>query len=182
MTTSYLETELLTATPQKLRYLLICGAMRFARETVAGWERGDQEAAGEALIRCRRIIAELMGSIRPETSQTAQAVLGLYAFLFRHLTEAQLHRDAGRIHDVVRVLEEEGETWRLVCEQFPEAPTSQELAAQKPAEVTAGDRPAILGPDTGRSHIKFDSSSMSGPPLPKTSEANRSASGFQWNA
>ena len=42
---SYLETQIRTATPQKLQLMLIEGAQRFANETVRHWESDDAEAA-----------------------------------------------------------------------------------------------------------------------------------------
>ena len=59
----YLETEINTATPQKLRLMLIAGALRHARRTLGLWEEGNFEAALESLIRCRDIVAELLNRL-----------------------------------------------------------------------------------------------------------------------
>ena len=143
---SYLESQVMTATPQKLRLMLIEGAIRFARQTLHHWEQGDNEQALETIIRCRTIVSELLASIRPEESGLTKRVGGLYVFIFRHLTEAQLRRDAGHVEEAIRVLEAEQETWRLVCEQMPEAPQPISQDPTAPAEILA---PRVVDFDGG---------------------------------
>src|SRR4029077_15222578 len=112
----YLESQIMTATPQKLRLLLIEGAIRYAHQTMELWERGQHEPALESLIRCRSIVGELLSGVRVEYSDLTRKVAGVYLFLFRCLTEAQLKRDFERVQDTIRVLEIERETWQMVCE------------------------------------------------------------------
>jgi flagellar protein FliS len=132
---SYLEAQVMTATPQKLRLMLIEAAIRFARRTLLLWEEGDNEQALETIIRCRQVVSELLASIRIDDSALTRHVSSLYVFIFRHLTEAQLRRDASHVEEAIRVLEVEHETWRLVCEQMPEAPMAQDPSAT--AEILA---------------------------------------------
>ena len=61
---AYIEDQILTATPQKLRLMLIEGAIRFAKRTLLHWENRDNEQALESIIRCRNIVSELLSSIR----------------------------------------------------------------------------------------------------------------------
>jgi flagellar protein FliS len=133
---SYLEAQILTATPQKLRLLLIEGALRFARQALRNWEQADNEHACDAIARCRGIISELLASIRPDSSELTQRVTGLYLFLFRQLTEAQLRRQVNLVEEVIQILEIEHETWRQVCDQMPLAPISP-AAASAPQEILA---------------------------------------------
>ena len=69
----------------------------------------------------------------------------LYLFVFQHLTEAQLRRDAKMVEEAIGVLEIERGTWRQLCEEMPQAPvpTAEHLAAG-PQEIIA---PAIAYPD-----------------------------------
>jgi len=131
----YLESQVMTATPQKLRLMLIEGAIRFARQSIGLWERGENEKAIEALGRCRGIISELLSGIRPDESALTRQVAGVYLFLFRTLTEAQLRRDSKKVEDTISVLEVERETWRLVCEKLPEVPVPSGSSERLPKTV-----------------------------------------------
>jgi flagellar protein FliS len=142
---SYLENEVLTATPQKLRLLLIEGAIRFAQAAIRHWEERRNDEACEAIIRCRNIVTELFSVINEKAFAPAAQVYDLYLFLFGELTEAQRHRDAGQVRGVLRVLETERETWRLVCAQLPESPVPPHHF--QPKEITA---PAFPAEATGR--------------------------------
>lgn len=131
---AYLETQVLTATPQRLRLMLIEGAIRYADQTARFLQDGSDERALESLIRCRDFISELIAGIRPDASSLAKKVLGLYTFLFQALTEAQLSRDAQKLAHVRRVLESERDTWQQLCQQLPDAPLAE---AAESAEIVA---------------------------------------------
>jgi flagellar protein FliS len=118
----YLETQITTATPQRLRLLLVEGAIRFARQTQDQWRTEQDEAALESLIRCRDIVSELIAGVHPDESPLTRQVTALYGYLFSALTEARQTRDATLLAAVIRVLDEERETWRQVCEQLPDRP------------------------------------------------------------
>jgi flagellar secretion chaperone FliS len=137
---AYLEAQILTATPQKLRLMLIDAALRQARTAQAAILEERLEDAYEAGSRCRRVITELISSIRPDNSELVTRVTTLYVYLFQTVTEAQLRRDGNKYDDVIKVLEMEQETWRQVCEKLPEAPRENSAA---PCEITAGSLPAI---------------------------------------
>ena len=111
---AYLDTRVSTATPQRLRLMLIEAALREAEQTARHWDEQQPEPALETLIRCRGLISELIAGIRPDASPLAQKVLGLYVFLFQVVTEAQLSRDRQKLAIVRRVLASERETWQQV--------------------------------------------------------------------
>ena len=136
---AYLETQILTASPQRLRLMLIEGAIRQANLTADHWLAGRDEEALEALIRCRAIISELIAGVKGEESPLARKVVGVYLFLFTTLTEAQLTRDSAKLTSAVRVLEEERQTWTEICRQ---------LADGQPA-AARDSRPHIASPLPG---------------------------------
>ncbi|MGE0760780.1 MAG: flagellar export chaperone FliS [Pirellulaceae bacterium] len=118
----YLEAQIMSATPQKLRLMLIEGAIRFARRAVERWDRHENELAMESLNRCRSIVSELLAGIRVDHTELTRKVAGIYMYLFRTITEGQLRHDRQKIRDVISVLEVERDTWQAVCEQMPMAP------------------------------------------------------------
>jgi flagellar protein FliS len=137
----YLEMQVSTATPQRLRLMLIDGALRQARRTADSWCEGQFDTALEALIRCREIVGELIAGIDKDASPLASQVASVYVFLFALLTEVQQTRDEHQLAAIIRVLEEERETWRQLCEQVPDRLTPTASAAFAPREELA---PAIV--------------------------------------
>ena len=172
---SYLESEVLTATPQRLRLMLLDGAIRFARQTLAHWEVDYADAAAQSLMRCRAIVTELLAGVRGNRAscehlvnhlrrakplsaaqreldvealyEAARNTAGIYVFLFRELTAAQMDCDARKVTGAIRVLEVERETTRLLCEQQADAPELDAPLPDAPQEITAANaeqRPAPI--------------------------------------
>jgi flagellar protein FliS len=136
---TYLETQVTTATPQRLRLMLIEGAIRLARQTADSWRERRAGDALESLIRCRSFITELISGIREGSSPLADKVLGIYMFIFQELTYAQQDQDAARMEGVIQVLEEERITWQEVCMTLTERP--EETSSHLSQEIVA---PAYL--------------------------------------
>lgn len=148
---TYLESQVRTATPQRLRLMLIDGALRFARQALALWDDPHREVAvRDAIGRCRDIVHELYAAIRVDQCPAGPTVKAVYLFLYQQVAAASLTRDSQKLRDTVRVLEEERETWRQVCEQMPEAPARDGGAACR--EVTARDLPPLTNPLAAPGH------------------------------
>ena len=120
----YLTTEVMTASPQKLRLMLIEAALRFAMRARQGWSENRGEEASEAMIRCQQIVCELLAGLNAEPGTQAEPsadpelirrIAGIYMFIYRSLIHAQLHRDEVKLGEAISVLEIERETWRQVC-------------------------------------------------------------------
>jgi flagellar protein FliS len=156
---AYLEAEVRTATPQRLRLMLIDGALRHARQSLAVWDDPQQRAVRyESLVRCREIVHELYATIRTDECAVAEAVKAIYRFLFQQLAAASLSDDVHKVRDVIGVLEEERETWRRLCAQMPDAPRRESTALGVGREITARDqapRPA-LGQDLPAPRFSFE--------------------------
>src|SRR5437870_11970742 len=103
---AYLETQITTATPQRLRLMLIEGALRRARAAQDAWAAGRMEEGKAAAGHCRDIITELIAGISPDKSPVAENMLGVYMFLLTTLIEVQFANDSRRLGDIIRVLEE----------------------------------------------------------------------------
>jgi flagellar protein FliS len=159
---AYLETQVLTATPQKLRLMLIDGAIRFARQALDCWDDADQVSGRiEALARCNEIVSELYSSIRVDASPVAEKVQDLYRFLLLQLAKVTQHYDASTLRDVLGVLESERETWRQLCEQMPERPAGHAAESGGSSEVTAAGMSAIPPQVPGTSTTAGSAGSLS---------------------
>ena len=120
---SYFETQVYTATPQKLQLMLVEGALRYGRQAADHWREGRIYEGGEALIGCQRIVTEMMRALRPELAPAlVENVSNVYGYVFRTLVEAGMHRDAGKLAEAMRLLEIERETWRQMCERLASRP------------------------------------------------------------
>src|SRR5437016_1726564 len=119
---AYLETQINTATPQRLRLMLIEGALRRALAAEVAFRDGRVEDGKAAAGHSRDIVAELIAGVSPGQSPLAGQVLGIYMFLLTTLVESQFTRDTQRLADVIRVLEEERQTWQALCDQMPDRP------------------------------------------------------------
>lgn len=139
---SYLETEVLTATPQKLQLMMINGAIRYAYQAQQLHDQGEKEAAWEKLLRSREIVALILSNIKPDGSQLMKDVAGIYMFLFQELTDLHAQDDYIRLDGVIKVLDEERQTWEELCRQVPEA---LERPSEQEREITSSDAEEIMG-------------------------------------
>lgn len=143
----YLEAQVRTATPQRLRLMLIEGALRFARQSLALWDDERQrEARFDALARCRNIVSELYATIKTEGFPVAAQVKAIYLFLFQQLANASLAKDPEKVRDVVGVLEAERETWQQLCEIMPEPPPHDPAVPLGCQEITTSQLPTLPAP------------------------------------
>jgi flagellar protein FliS len=116
---NYLATEVLTASPQKLQLMLIEGAIRFGQQARALWRQERDEEAGEAIIRCQQIVAQLLAGLRREQqTELVRQIAGVYVFIFNCLIAAHLNHDEQKLSEALDVLAEEQATWRAVCDKL----------------------------------------------------------------
>jgi len=137
---TYLETQINTATPQKLRLMLIEGAIRYAQQAINCWQEGRGEDGLSALLRCQAVVAELLGSVREDGTPLTRQVIDIYAFLALELNEAEMNVDPRRIAGVVRVLQEDRQTWQELCQQYTEAPQPAAMDIPQESEILAPRR------------------------------------------
>ena len=131
---TYFENQVFTATPQRLRLMLIDGALHYAHKASQHWEQGRIYEGGEAIIGCQRIVTELLRGLKHDVApDLVSKVASLYNFIFRTLVDAGFKHDRAKLAEAVSVLEIERETWRLVCEQLGSALEPSPSAAAKPA-------------------------------------------------
>jgi flagellar protein FliS len=145
---SYLETEVMTATPQKRHLMLIEAVIRLIHRVRQHWhaEQDEEEQAGQCLDRAQQIITELMSALNHEIdADLTRRVGALYLFVLRRLVDANLHRDEGKLDDALGVLEPQREAWQGVCEKLGSATAAQsdELAASVGGEEPGRQPPPI---------------------------------------
>jgi flagellar secretion chaperone FliS len=139
---AYFETQVLTATPQRLRLMLIDGALRFAHQAVECWDdQAKRVQRYTALARCNDIVFELFSTIKTDELPVAKTVKAIYEYLIREIAVASTAEDCGHVRNVIRVLEEERMTWQQLCELMPEPPVRDSAGPQGCREITARECP-----------------------------------------
>lgn len=156
----YLETQVWTATPQKLRLMLIEGGLRQAQMALEHASQGRHAESEAAFTRCREIVSALTEAIRDDGSPLMRGVLAIYTYLSQSLIEMQIQSDISGLAGVVQVLQEERQTWQELCQLMPEAPVASTSYLDGPEEVLAPKRVDSNSFSTG-----YFPSSVSSPPL-----------------
>ncbi|MCG8583707.1 MAG: flagellar protein FliS [Pirellulales bacterium] len=132
---AYLETKFLTASPQRLQFMLVDGAVKFAKQAGEHWLRHEYEQGGEAMDRCEAILTEILKNIRVEQWEIAQSIAALYLFLRNLAIDAHFHHDQEKLAKLVSILETERETWRVLCEQAGDEPAAKAAPESTPAPI-----------------------------------------------
>lgn len=115
-TNPYLEQDVLSASPAKLRLMLISRAEELCNLVEFLWQGGkDQEASGW-LLRVREILGELLGGVQDKTNPASKEVTDLYIFMLQLLTSAEQTSSSTKLAQLKSLLVIEKETWRQVNE------------------------------------------------------------------
>jgi flagellar protein FliS len=136
---AYLRTRVMSASPEELRLMLLDGAIKFATQGKDGLDRKDHEASYNGISQCRNIIFELLTTIRSDLApELADNVKSLYTFLYTHLLDASVEKDAAKVGEVIELLEYERETWVLLMQRLAEerAAGREPLPSRAPAAPT----------------------------------------------
>lgn len=146
---SYLETEVMTATPQKRHLMLIEAAIRLIHRARGHWhaEQDEEEQAGQCLARAQQIITELMSALNHEIdADLTRRVAGLYLFVFRSLVDAHLHRDEGKLDNALGVLKPQQEAWQGVCRKLGSTAAAKGDGATSLGREEPGRQPPPIPP------------------------------------
>lgn len=144
---AYLETQVLTASPEQLRLMLLDGAIKFARQGRDALARKDFEGSHHGLSRCRAILVELVSSMRPDVDPDLCAKMsGLYMFMHRELIEAGIEKSPQRVEKVIELIEFDRQTWVMLMEQLAaEKHTATRYAANAELAAQAAPPPGYAG-------------------------------------
>ena len=115
---SYRKTGVYTADPGKLVVMCYEGAidnLKIAKQKFSG---DDFEGKCLAIKKARNIVDELLCSLDFEKGGAiARNLASLYNYMTRRIIYADVHQDMGAIDEVVGILEELLEAWRVVFSQ-----------------------------------------------------------------
>jgi flagellar secretion chaperone FliS len=113
---TYRQQSIMTASPGQLVVMLYDGALRFLLQAATAMRADDNLLADAKLRRAEAIIDELHATLDKERGgEIASRLEGIYVFCKRHLIEARIERDAGRIDKVSELLGELREAWATIA-------------------------------------------------------------------
>lgn len=126
----YLETQVLTASPERLHLLVVDAAIRFSRQGEAALGAADYETACSAFDRARSCVNELLaGIVDKPNPELAERLKALFLYVHRNLVRADLTHDARLVRDALSILEIHRETWLELMDRLQPAP---EVAEHRP--------------------------------------------------
>lgn len=118
---SYLESIVQTASPARLRLMLIEKAIDVSSTLARTWREGGVHGPNEHSVKLLDLLNELLSGVVGGNRSDEKAVCGqvadLYVFLSQHLVAAESNSDSSAIDEITAVLHVEAETWRAVCAQ-----------------------------------------------------------------
>ena len=115
----YLESAVRTASPARLRSMLIDRAVEVSVSLADNWRAKQDPGPNGLSLKLLDLINELLrgvvgGKLAGE-QEISRKVADLYVFLAKHLVAAERNSNADAVDEIRVVLEIEAETWRAVC-------------------------------------------------------------------
>ena len=137
----YLQQEVLTASPIRLRWMLITRAKELCEGVESLWRDGQIALGDQWSLRIREILGELLSGVS-DGNPTSARVADFYLFLLKTLSEAESSRDLQRLVTLKDLLAYEADTWQLVLhkpapqESGPAVPPATPLHTHLPPPIS----------------------------------------------
>ncbi len=110
---AFLRQEVESASPAKLRWLLLRKAIGLCEAVDQLWSEARFDDANQWLLRVRDIFGELLDGVTDSKNPAAESVADLYTFLLLMLENLEKGRDRVELRSMIEILEVELGTWDL---------------------------------------------------------------------
>ena len=131
----YQENQVLTASPEKILLMLYDGAIRFARQAIAGIENDNLSQQHRGIKNTMAIITEFANSLDHAVGgKIAEDLAALYGFMNRELLSANLNKDIEKLKGVEKLLMDLRETWG----EAVETNRQEKIIASRIVSATSG--------------------------------------------
>lgn len=114
---AFLQQEVLSASPSKLRLLLIEKAYGLSEVVSQLWAGPQPQLGDQWMLRIQEIFGELLDGVTDRSNPVATAVSDLYIYLIQLAAETAPSRDLEALATIREILDIERETWRLRAAQ-----------------------------------------------------------------
>ena len=113
---TYQSVAVTTQSKGRLVVMFYDGAIKFLNLAVKALEANDYAEKGRCINRAQDIINELNAVLDMESGgEIAKNLRALYLFMHRRLMEANTKRDPQMIREVISMLEELNQSWKVVA-------------------------------------------------------------------
>lgn len=116
---AYLNTQIQTASKERLLLMLFDGALKFAHQAGQALEAKNIEQLATFSIKVQNIMTELMGALDEELISTAlyTNLMSLYAFVHKRMVSGNIDRDPAAIKEAIQVIEQLRGVWQGAIDQ-----------------------------------------------------------------
>ncbi len=130
----YLQQEVLSASPLRLRWMLIQRSVELCGMVDQLWATGQDAMGSQWLLRVREILGELLDGVQDADNPLSNSISDFYLYLLQLAFEVEQGRDRDGLSVLADLLAIESETWRMLVEKM-----GSESMAQGPAEPIYSD-------------------------------------------
>jgi flagellar protein FliS len=126
----YQNTQITTATPEKILIMLYEGAVNFSRIALDRLNRGDIAGKGRYLGKALAIVTELMNTLNHDVGgEISQRLEQLYIYLIEQFTQANINNSTKSLESAIEVLVILRDAWvDAVALQKTEREADQQIA------------------------------------------------------
>ncbi len=110
---AFLKQEIESASPAKLRFLLLQKAHGLSLVVQDLWRQGKHAEADQWTLRIQDITTELLAGVVDPKHELAQITSDLYIFMSKLIAAVLIERDEEALQNVTEILEIEMETWQM---------------------------------------------------------------------
>jgi flagellar protein FliS len=113
----YLQQEVMSASPARLRWMLIKRAHELTGLIGQLWSNNQFAPSQQWFLRIREILGELLDGVKDANHPLSKPISDFYIFLLQMTFEVESRRDSSRLILLGELLAIESETWRMVLEK-----------------------------------------------------------------
>ena len=106
----YRDNSVFTASPEELTLMLYNGLVKFIGISISAINEQNLEKANENIIRAQDIINEFRQTLN-ESIEVSKSLDLLYDYMYRRLLDANIHKDAEILDEVLNLARELRDTW-----------------------------------------------------------------------
>jgi flagellar secretion chaperone FliS len=145
----YLADSVLSAPPARLLTMLYDRLLLDLGRAEAAQQAANWPVASENLLHGQAIIAELISSLKTDSWDGADGLLGLYNYAFTALVNANIQRDPALTREAIELLEPLRQAWHEAAAAIPAAQPAAAAAAPASSFAAAGSWAASSGSGSG---------------------------------
>ena len=125
----YKEKSIQTASPEELTLMLYNGLVKFIMRAIDAVDKHKVEEAHNNIIRAQDIVREFMATL-DKKYEIAVSLELLYDYMLRRLIEANTHKDAAILEEVLDMAKQLRDTWEQAMKLARQPRKKAELVEQ----------------------------------------------------